>query len=232
MAVHIPGDLPDSRWDLIEQFCLLHKITELGAEDDRESLERHKEIGSGGMPGAIGGTNGAARNDVVDVGMILKSASPGVQHPEEARQIATNVLGICGEFLDSSGGSLEQSRVTGALVLAHERAQRFGECKGNQEVVPRELALDLFFKPLLSFVVLAGGAVAIAAGNKELLRLGAALALVKRDTASLGATGHDGVDDFAMDLRHGRGITLEILGAKGGEDFTDGGHDRVPPSRD
>ena len=103
MAVHIPGDLPDSRGDLIEQFCLLHQITELGPEDGRESLERHKEIGSGGMPGAIGGTNGAARNDVVDVGMILKSASPGMQDPEEARQIATDVLGICGEFLDGSG---------------------------------------------------------------------------------------------------------------------------------
>jgi hypothetical protein len=33
LAVNVPVDLPGSGWDLIEQFCLLHQIAELGAED-------------------------------------------------------------------------------------------------------------------------------------------------------------------------------------------------------
>lgn len=78
LAVHIPVDLPDSGWDLIEQLSLFHEIAELGSEDGREGLDRDKEIGSGGMPGTIGATQSAARNDVVDMGMILKSSSPGV----------------------------------------------------------------------------------------------------------------------------------------------------------
>ena len=96
-----------------------------------------------------------------------------------------------------------------------------------------ELALDLFFEPPLGLVVLAGGAMAIATGAKELKGLGAAVTLVERDPAGLSTTGHDGIDDFAVSLGHLGGVTLEVLGAKGGEDFTDGGrHDRVPPSRD
>jgi hypothetical protein len=139
---------------------------------------------------------------------------------------------IEGESFHGIGRGFEQSGVSGALVLPHEGAQLFGNGKGDQEVMTRELALDLSFKPLLRFVVLAGGTVAIAAGDKELLRLGTAIASVKSDPAGLGTTGHDGVDDFAVSHRHRRGIALEILGTEGGKDFTNGGHDRVPPSRD
>jgi hypothetical protein len=32
-----------------------------------------------------------------------------------------------------------------------------------------------------------------------------------------------------MSLGHRVGVVLEILGGEGGKDFTDGGHDRVPP---
>ena len=115
-------------------------------------------------------------------------------------------------------------------MLAHEGSQLFRDRERDQKMMTRELALDLSLEPLLSFVVLAGGTVAITTGNKELLRLGTAIASVKSHPASLGATGHDGIDDFAMGPGHCRGIALEILGAKGCKDFTDGGHGRVPPS--
>jgi crotonobetainyl-CoA:carnitine CoA-transferase CaiB-like acyl-CoA transferase len=104
--------------------------------------------------------------------------------------------------------------------------------KRDQEMMAWELAKDLFFEPLLGFSVLTGGAVAIAAGAKELAWFGAALALVKRNSTGFGTTGDDGIDDFAVSLGHLGGVTLEVLGTKGGKDFMDGGHDRVPPSRD
>ena len=136
--------------------------------------------------------------------MILKSSSPGVEHTEETGEFATDVLGVGGELFDCSRRRLEQRGVTGALVLAHEGSQLFGDGKGDQEVMARELAFDLSLKPLLSFVVLASGTVAIAAGNKELLRGGAAIASVKSHPAGFGATRHDGIDDFAMGLGHCR----------------------------
>ena len=99
-------------------------------------------------------------------------------------------------------------------------------------MVAGELALDLFLQPLLGFVVLTGGAVTIAAGAIELARLSAAVALVERHPAGLRTTSYDGIDDFAVSLGHLGGVTLEVLGAVGCEDFMDGGHDRVPPLRD
>jgi hypothetical protein len=105
----------------------------------------------------------------------------------------------------------------------------FGDGKGDQEVMARELALDAGLEPLLSFGVLAGGAVAITAGNKELLWLSTAFTLVERDAAGLSPTRYDRIDDFAMGGGDVGSIALKVLGAEGGKDFTDGGHDRVPP---
>jgi hypothetical protein len=217
---------------LTQEFCFFHQIAKLGSKDFGESFDGEKEIDSGGMPGAIGRTKHATTNNVVNVGMILERASPSMQDAEEAWEVTTDVLWICGEFFDGIGRSLEQSRVTDALVLTHEGAQLLWDGKRDQEVMTRELALELFSQPLLGFVVLAGGAVAIAAGAKELAALSAALALVERDPTGFRTTGDNGVDDFAVSLGHLGGVTLEVLGAKGSEDFMDGGHDRVPPSRD
>jgi hypothetical protein len=155
-----------------------------------------------------------------------------VKHTEETRKISTDVLGIEGEFFDRIRGGLEQSGVTDALVLPHEVAQWLWDGKGDQEMMTRELALDLFLQPVLGFIVLAGGAVAIATGAKELLRLGAIVALIERHPAGLGTTGDEGIDDFAVSLGHLGGVTLEVLGSEGCKDFMDGGHDRVPPLRD
>ena len=84
--------------------------------------------------------------------MIVQGSSPGVQDAEESGEIGPDVLLIEGEFFDGIGGSLEQSRVSQALVLPHEGAQRFWDRKGNQEMVSRELALDLFLQPLLGLL--------------------------------------------------------------------------------
>ena len=231
LGIDIAVDVPDSGGDLIEELSLFHQIAELGFEDFGERFDREKEIDPGGMPGAIGRTESATRNDVVNMGMVLQGAPPSVEHAEEAWEIGTEVFSIEGKFFDRIRRRLEQSGVTGALVLAHEGAQLLWDGKGDQEVMTRELALELFFEPLLGFVVLASGAVAIAAGAKELARLSAALTLVERDTARLRTTRREGIDDVAVSLGYGASVTLEILGCEGGEDFMNGGHDRVPPSR-
>ena len=164
--------------------------------------------------------------------MILKSSTPSVQDAEETGEVGADVLLIEGEFFEGVGGSLEQSGVRHALILPHEGAQRFWDRKGNEEVVSRELALDLFLQPLLRLMVLAGWTMTIATGAKELASLSAAFALVEGDPAGLGTTGHDGIDDFLVSPGHRVGVTLKVFGSEGGKDFMDGGHGRVPPSRD
>lgn len=100
LAVNIPVDLPDCLRNLIEALGLLDQVAELGAKDFRQGFDGQEEIDFGGMPGAIARADGAACNNVVDVGVILKGSAPGVEHAEEARQIAADVLGIGGEFFD------------------------------------------------------------------------------------------------------------------------------------
>jgi hypothetical protein len=152
-----------------------------------------------------------------------------MEHAEEAGEVGADMLGIFGEFFDCLGRSLEQSGVAKALVLADERAQLLWDGKRDQKVMTRQSTFDLFLQPLLGFVVLAGGAMAIATGDKELLGFSTTLALIESNAAGLSPTRYDRIEDFAMGLGHGSGVALEILGAEGGKDFTDGGHDRVPP---
>ena len=81
-------------------------------------------------------------------------------------------------------------------------------------------------------MVLAGGAVAIATGAIEFMGPSAGCALVERKAAGFGATGHHRIDNFEMCFRHAVGVALEVLGAEDAKDLIDGGHGRVPLSRD
>ena len=96
------------------------------------------------MPEAIGGGEGAAWDDVMDMGVILQGSSPGVKDAEESWEISADVLLINGEFLDGLGGGLEQGRVSHPLVLSNEAAQILRDGKSEQEMVAGELPLHLF----------------------------------------------------------------------------------------
>ncbi len=71
LGIDVPVDLPEFRGDLIEETGLLHFIAELGFEDDGESSDGEIEIDPGGVPETIGGAEGAAWDDVMDMGVIL-----------------------------------------------------------------------------------------------------------------------------------------------------------------
>jgi len=164
--------------------------------------------------------------------MVLQGSSPGVKDPKEAGQIGADVMVIEGEFFHGVGRGFEQGRVSGALVFAHKATQFFWHREGEKEMMGCQLTLDLSFEPLLSFMVLASGAMAIATGAIELMGCAAALALVKGYAAGFGTTTDDGIDGFEVCFRHQVGVALEVFGAEGAKDFIDGGHGRVPPSRD
>jgi hypothetical protein len=95
-----------------------------------------------------------------------------------------------------------------------------------------ELPLDLFFQPLSGLMVLTSGAMPVSTGAIDLMELATFLALVKYQTAGFGATVDDGVDDFVVCFGHDLGVAFHVLRAEGPEDFIDGGHGPVPPSRD
>ncbi len=96
------------------------------------------------MPEAIGGGEGAAGDDVMNMGVILEGSSPGVKDAEESREISADVMFIRSKFLHSFGGGLEQGRVRYPLVLTNESAQILRDGKSEQEMVTGELTFHLF----------------------------------------------------------------------------------------
>ena len=95
-----------------------------------------------------------------------------------------------------------------------------------------ELPLDLFFQPLTGFMVLTRRAMAVSTGAIDPVELATFFALIKGNAVDLGATGGDGLDDFAVCFRHDLGIAFQVLGAEGSEDLIDWGHGPSPPLPD
>ena len=84
------------------------------------------------------------------------------------------------------------------MVLTDEAAQVLRDGKGEQEMVAGELPFHLFVQPLPALLVLTGRAMAISTGAMDAMELATLLALIEGDPTSLGATGDDGIDDFAV----------------------------------
>jgi hypothetical protein len=150
------------------------------------------------VPEAIGGREGAAGNDVMDMGMIIEGPSPGVKDAEESREICPDVMLIRSKFPHSFGGSLEQGRVRYPLVFTNESAQILRDGISEQEMVTGELPFHLFLQPLPGLMVLTSGAMAISTGAIDPMELATLLALVKGNATDLGATADDGIDDFTV----------------------------------
>ncbi len=184
------------------------------------------------MPEAVGGGEGAAWDDVMDVGVKLESTTPGVEDTKESREISADKLFIQGEFLHRLGGGLEQGRLGYLLIFADEAAQALRDGKRDQEMVAGELPFDLFFQPLSGFMVLTGRAMPISTGAIDLVELATLIALVKSNAADFGTTGDDGINDLTVCIRHYLGVTFQVLRGEGLEDFIDCGHSQVPPLPD
>jgi hypothetical protein len=232
LAVDVPLALPDLRGDLVEEPIFFHRIAELGFKDHRKRSHGQIEVDSRGVPETISGGESTAGDDVMDVGVIFQGTTPGVEDTKEAREVASDMAFIEGEFFDGLGGGPEKGRISMALVFPDEASQFVRDGKGEEEVVSRELAVDLFFPPQLGLLLLTGGAMAVSTGAIDLVEAATLLALVDGDAGERGATGDHGIDDFAVCVRHERAIAARVLGAEGPHYLIDGGHGAVPPSPD
>jgi hypothetical protein len=130
------------------------------------------------VPEVIGGGEGAAGNDVMDMGVKLQGTSPGVKDPQESRKITADVLFIQSELLDGLGGGFKQGGVRRSLVFTDKVAKLFWDGKGYHEMVAGKLMLQPFVQPLLDFMILTSRAMAIAAGAINQMGLAAFFTLV------------------------------------------------------
>ena len=156
--------------------------------------------------------------------------APGVQNPGEPRKVCADEALVCGQPLESRCRRLKQGLVREALMRAEEGSKRLRDGKGEEEMRPGELFVQVMLEPLLGCMLLTLGTVAVATGMMDAVLPPTALAL--REAVALVPTLAlwDGIDDLSV--RGGEvGIALQGLWCAGIEDIAQGAHGRRPCMR-
>jgi hypothetical protein len=96
LAMNNPVLLLDLGGDLIQQLGFFHFRSELGAKYGRDSLHGQEEFIRSGQPAFPVGTHSTTRDQIVQVRVILKLSSPGVEHSGQAHQVGPEEPGIAG----------------------------------------------------------------------------------------------------------------------------------------
>jgi hypothetical protein len=130
-------------------------------------LHRDKEGGSGRALGRAVLGEATARDERVDVGVVLELPAPGVQNPGEPREVCPNEARVCGEPCEGARRGAEHGVVRKALMGADEGSERLRHGEGEEEVRSGKLCVQMLVEPLVGFLLLTLGTVAVATGMMD-----------------------------------------------------------------
>jgi hypothetical protein len=162
------------------------------------------------MPAPVLVAQRAAHDDVVNVGVILQGAAPGVQDSEEPRHIPADVSGVDGQGLDRPRRGREQRPIADPLMPTQEGAQRLGHGEGEQEVLAGQLTRLVPFQPLLALALLTARTVPVAAGARDHVPLPAPVADVEGRARGLGMAVGNRREHLLVGLGHGGPELVEV----------------------
>ena len=189
---------------------------ELALEHAGDSVHGEEPAGLFGTgPGALGG-EAAASDQAVEVGMVHEVLSPGV---EDGREAQLRLEALLAELEERGAGALKEQAVERGLVLEDERAQGSGEGEDPVEIADGQERAPLLLEPLAAALVLAGGAVAVAAAVGPPMGAVTLLALPHRPAQLSGAT--LGQTAQHLEVMSGQGLSVEVFGQEYLEDLGD-----------
>ena len=166
----------------------------------------------------------------MDVGVVLELSSPSVQDTGETREVGANETLVLGEALEGERRGVEHSVVREALMRAAEGSERLRDRKGEEEVRPWELLVQVVLEPLVGLMLLALGTVAIATGMIDAVLPSTVLALREAVPIMPALARLDSADDLAV-CEGQLGVALQVFWSKGGKEIAQGGHGRSPCMR-
>ena len=134
------------------------------AEETRQNAHGEEEAGLAGDPASAVRRQAAAGNDDVNMRMMGKRRTPGVEHGGEADARA-EMLGVGGDGDQRLGRRPEQEVVEGGLVLERDRADRSRQREDDVIVGNRQKLRLTLGEPLPRRRALTLRAVPVAAGN-------------------------------------------------------------------
>ena len=97
LTVDVPRDGPHLGIDVLQQSGLAHLFFEERTVDRGEGFDGDKEVGAGRAPSGAVLREAPARNDVVDMGVVLQLPAPGVQDPGEPREVCPDEALVVGQ---------------------------------------------------------------------------------------------------------------------------------------
>jgi hypothetical protein len=230
LTMDIPRDSPDLGIDVLQPSGVAHLFFEECTVDGREGFDGDKEVGAGGAPGHAVLGEAAARDDVVNVGVVLELPAPGMQDAGETRQVCPDEPLVLGQPFEGERRGGEHGVVRAALLRADAGSERLRHGEGEEEVRPGQLLLQVVCEPLLGFMLLTLGTVAVATRMLDAVLPPTTWAL-REAVAVVSALA---VLDSANDLAVGGGqvgIALQVFWSKSREDSAEGGHGRSPCMR-
>src|SRR5262249_22922130 len=96
-----------------------------------------------GAPGRAVRGEATARDDVVDVGVVLELPAPGMQDTGEPREVGPDKALVLGQPLKGHGRRLKHGVVGEALMRADEGTQGLRDREGEEKVRPGKLLLQV-----------------------------------------------------------------------------------------
>src|SRR5450755_4538225 len=100
----------------------LESIDKLAAEDTAEHFDGKEEGAAGGDPAGVIRSEAAGGQHAVDMGMMLQSLVPGMEHAEEA-DLRAEVTRIAGDLQQSCSAGVKQQVVDQPFILQCERSE-------------------------------------------------------------------------------------------------------------
>src|SRR5437762_8235994 len=134
----------------------------LAAEDTAEHFDGKEEGSVRGDPAGVVRSETASGEHAVDMGMMLQSLIPGMEHAEEA-DLCAKVAGIAGDLQQGFGAGVKQQVVDQSLVLQCEGSEFSRECEDDVDIVGGQQFLFPCLEPAQAGVALAPWAMPVAA---------------------------------------------------------------------
>ena len=110
---------------------------ELATEDTSEHLDWKEEGSSGRDPDPVIRGQTSSGDDAVNMGMMLQSLIPGVEHAEEA-DLRTQVPRVASDFEQCGGTGAEQQTIDEPLVLKRNRSQFTRQREDGMHIARRQ----------------------------------------------------------------------------------------------
>ena len=170
---------------------------ELAAEYAAECADGQEEAVRRSDPSGAVGREAAGRYDVMDVGMMLKVLSPGMEHAKKP-DLCSQMLWVAGEFQQRRCAGSEEQIVKQPLVLQNESREFVRQGEDDVEVRYRQQLRRSRRHPSGTCVPLASWTVPIPARVVRDGLMAAARALITMAAQGRCATSDDRIEDLAM----------------------------------